>query len=88
MDGFNIRLRRDMFRFVDNLRDLKHCLKRFVKRQVLQITINNKKYNVIGKVGMYHMTIDITGSSIKIGDPVYLDVNPIHVDGKIRREYI
>ena len=88
MDGFNISLKNDMFRFVDNLRDLKHCLKRFLKKEELKVTINNKKYNVIGKVGMYHMAIDITNSDIKIGEDVYLDVNPIHVDGKIRREYI
>ena len=46
MDGFNIKLRKDMFRFVDNLRDLKHCLKRFIKRSEIQTTINDKKYNV------------------------------------------
>ena len=34
------------------------------------------------------MTIDITGSDIKINDTVYLDINPLHVDSKIRREYI
>ena len=88
MDGFNISLKNDMFRFVDNLRNLKHSINRFLKKDNLKVTINNKKYNVIGKVGMYHLAIDITGSDIKIGDFVYLDVNPIYVDGKIRREYI
>ena len=88
MDGFNISLKNDMFRFVDNLRNLKHSINRFLRKENLKVTINNKKYNVIGKVGMYHLAIDITNSNIKIGDFVYLDVNPIHVDGKIRREYI
>ena len=27
-------------------------------------------------------------SNVNINDLVYLDVNPLHVDGKIRREYI
>lgn len=88
MDGFNISLKNDMFRFVDKLRNLSHSIKRFLKKETLRVTINNKKYNVIGKVGMYHMAIDITGSDIKINDNVYLDVNPLHVDGKIRREYV
>ena len=37
---------------------------------------------------MYHVAIDITNSNIKIGDIVYLDINPLHVDERIRREYI
>lgn len=88
MDGYNITLKDDMFRFVDKLRDLSHSIKKFLRKNTLKVTINNKKYNVIGKVGMYHMTIDITGSDIKINDTVYLDINPLHVDSKIRREYI
>lgn len=88
MDGYSITLNNDMFRFVDKLRELFHCIKKFLKKESLKVTINNKKYNIIGKVGMYHIAIDITGSDIKINDIVYLDVNPIHVDGKIRREFI
>ena len=88
MDGFNISLKNDMFRFVDKLRNLSHSIKRFLKKETLRVTINNKKYNVIGKVGMYHVAIDITDSDVKINDFAFLDVNPLHVDGKIRREYI
>ncbi|MDO5555343.1 MAG: hypothetical protein Q4G09_01415 [Clostridia bacterium] len=88
MDGYNITLKTDMFRFVDKLRALSHTTKSFLKRNSLRVTINGKKYNIIGKVGMYHMAIDITNSDIKINDYVYLDINPLHVDSKIRREYI
>ena len=88
MDGYNSTLKTDMFRFIDKLRGLSHCLKSFLKKTNLKVTINNRKYNVIGKIGMYHMAIDVTNSNIKINDLVYLDVNPLHVDEKIRREYI
>lgn len=88
MDGFNITLKSDMFRFVDKLRGLSHSIKSFFKKSNLTVSINNKRYNVIGKIGMYHMTIDITGSDIKLNDTVYLDINPLHVDRSIRREYI
>ena len=88
MDGYNITLKNDMFRTVDKLRELSHSIKSFLRKTSLRVTINDKKYNVIGKVGMYHMTIDITGSNININDIVYLDVNPLHVDSRIRREYI
>lgn len=88
MDGYNITLKNDMFRFVDKLRGLSHSIKNFLNKKSLKVTINNKKYNIIGKVGMYHLAIDITDSNIKVSDFVYLDVNPLHVDGKIRREYV
>lgn len=88
MDGYNISIKNDMFRFVDKLRDLSHSLKRFLKKESFKVNINNKNYNIIGKVGMYHIAIDITGSNVKINDLVYLDVNPLHIDSKIRREYI
>lgn len=88
MDGYNITMSADMFRFVDKLRGLSHSIKNFLHKKNLKVTINDKKYNVIGKVGMYHLAIDITGSNIKVSDFVYLDINPLHVDGKIRREYV
>lgn len=88
MDGYNITMKTDMFRFVDKLRNLSHSLKNFLNKNRLRVTINDKKYNVIGKVGMYHIAIDITGADIKVNDLVYLDINPLHVDSKIRREYV
>lgn len=88
MDGYNITMKTDMFRFVDKLRNLSHSLKNFLNKTSLKVTINDKKYNVIGKVGMYHIAIDITAADIKVNDLVYLDINPLHVDSKIRREYV
>ena len=60
MDGFNITMREDMFRFVDKLRNLSHSIKRFLKKENLKVSINDKKYNIIGKVGMYHIAIDVS----------------------------
>ena len=88
MDGYNIANKNDMFRLKDKISKILHSIKNFFIKETLKVTINDKKYNVIGKVGMYHMAIDITNSNVKINDFVYLDVKPFHVDGKIRREYI
>ena len=88
IEGFNIGTRQDMFRFVDKLRNLSHSIKSFFKKQNLKVTINDKKYNIIGKLGMYHMAIDITNSDVKIGDFAYLEVNPLYIDSKIERKYV
>ena len=84
MDGFNLGTKTDMFRFVDKLRDVKHI----VFGKTLSIIINEKRYPILGKIGMYHMTIDITDSNVQVGDTVYLDVNPMYVDSRIGREYV
>lgn len=87
-DGYNITIKEDMLRTVDKLRTIKHNLTGILKKQTLKITINDKEYDIIGKVGMYHVTVDITGSDVKIGDTAKLEVNPAYVDSKVRREYV
>lgn len=84
MDGYNLGTKTDMFRLVDKLRDIKQT---FFKKK-LEIVIDEKRYRILGKVGMYHIAIDITGSNLKIGDEVFLSVNPIHVDSRVRREFV
>ena len=57
--------------------------------QSLSVKINDKIFNVIGRLGMHHAIIDITGEeNIKIGDEVTLDISPIYVNINIEREYI
>lgn len=65
-DGYNITIKEDMLRTVDKLRNLKHGLTDLFKKQTLKITINDKEYDIIGKVGMYHVTVNVTGSNVKV----------------------
>ena len=88
-DGFNVHNNHDVYRFRDKLRYIYHDAKDFFTNKQLKVTIQDKKYTVMGKIGMYHMAIDITGhDEIQINDDVYLDINPLYVDSKIKREYI
>lgn len=88
-DGYNVRNYPDSYRFIDKLRYLYNDVKNIFKDKKLKITIGNKKYRLVGKIGMYHMAIDITGSeNIKTNDNIELDINPLYVDSSIRREYI
>ena len=92
-DGFNVRDDRDMFRKLDRLRYIVRDVKDSFKDKSLYISIMNKqgqyeKCKVIGRLGMYHVSVDITGKDFLIGTNVKFDVNPIFVDSNIRREYI
>lgn len=64
-------------------------IKKIFTKPKLKVSIKNKEYNVIGRLGMYHAIIDITGTKdIVIGDEVSLDISPIYINSNIRREYI
>lgn len=87
-DGYNVRNWHDDYRVRDKLRYLYGALKDFTRDKSLKVSIKGKKYTVMGKIGMYHIAIDITGNDeININDEVYLDVNPLYVDSGVRREY-
>lgn len=88
MDGVNIENGRDMFRTVDKLRYISRDIKNAFKNQQLFVTINNKKYPILGRIGTYHVTVDITGSNVKIGDEVIFNANLKYIDSSLRREWI
>ena len=87
MDGVNINTGRDMFRGIDKIRYIVRDIKDALKKQQLFVTINNKKCPILGRVGTYHVTVDIKGKNVKIGDEVIFNANLKHIDSSIRREW-
>ena len=87
-DGFNVSVQKDMFRKRDKLRYIIRDIKDYFKKQALYVKINGQKCEVLGRIGMYHISCDITGKNINIGDEATFDINPIYVDSSIRREYL
>ena len=89
MDGFNKVVKRDNFKFSNNIIAILMEIKKLFKDNRLEATINGKKYKIVGRLGMYHSIIDITDSeNIRIGDIVTLDMTPLQTNDEIRREYI
>ena len=87
-DGFHVKVKNDTIKFIDKIRILKDDLLELFKDSRIYVTINEQKYPVIGKVGMNHVAMDVTGSQVKIEDKVKMDISPILDNSKIRREYI
>lgn len=95
-DGYNVREQRDMFRKIDRFRYIVRDIKDAFKDKSLYVNIlckeeKEKKYKrckVLGRIGMYHISVDVTGKDVQVGDEVKLEVSPMFVDSSIRREYI
>lgn len=87
MDGVNVKNERDMFRTVDKIRYILGEIKDFFRKKTINFKIGNKDYEILGRVGTYHVTCDITGKDVKIGDKAIFEVNPKFVDSSVRREY-
>jgi len=87
-EGINMKTANDTFRFIDNLRELYHTIKGLLKKNNLKVLINGKEYKTVGKIGMYHINIDIGKDNIKPGDEVIININTLKVDSKIERRYI
>ena len=84
MDGMNIGNNRDMFRTIDKLRYIIRDIKDFFKKQNIYVKINNNISKVLGRVGTYHITCDVTDKNVNIGDKVTIDINPkfVNSDGR------
>ena len=64
---------------------LKNILKRINEDPVLNVWINGKKSPVIGRIGVSHMTVDVTENKVKEGDIVKIGVNPLLVHPYVER---
>ena len=87
-DGFNIKVDKDMFRPIDKLRYIVRDIKNIFKKQQIYVNINDQKCKVLGRLGMFHVSVDITEKNVKLNDEVKFEVSPMLVDSSIKREYI
>ena len=74
-------------RVVDKFRYIFGDIKSLFRKQQLFVNINNQKWPILGRVGTYHVTIDITGKDVNINDEVIFSTSIKHVDSSVRREW-
>lgn len=86
-DGLFMKKSRDSFSFKDNIISTLIEFKKIFKDNSIKVEINNKEYKIIGRVGMYHSIVDITGADIKVGDEVLINLPPLYISDNIKREY-
>ena len=85
-DGYGVKKSDDVFRFKDILRYMLADFKMWKKK--IHVEINGKKYPVIGRISMHNIVVDVTDSSVQVGDIATLECNPILIKSEIERLYI
>ena len=87
IEGYNIGPKTEMFKTKHKIIRAIQEIKSLLKKQKLTAVINDKRYNIIGTIGMYHAIVDIENGNVKNGDIANLEVNPLYISNKINRVY-
>lgn len=88
-DGFNKSRLLDDFSLKNKILSVLMEIKKLFTDSSLRVKINNESFKVIGRLGMYHSIIDITGGKdINIGTEVIFNIKPLQANEEIRREYL
>jgi len=61
--------------------------KQFLQKKKTYVRINGRMFRVIGKIGLSHTAVDITGSDVSIGDIASADISPLLINPRIERIY-
>ena len=64
---------------------IKNLFRKINEVPVMRVWINGMESPVIGRIGVSHMTVDITEIPAKEGDKVKVKVNPLLVHPYVRR---
>ena len=67
---------------------VKNMFKRITDAPALSVWINGKESPVIGRIGVSHMTVDVTENGVREGDTVKVQVNPLYVHPYVERMVI
>lgn len=62
-------------------------VKKLLLRKHLYVTIHEKQYRVIGKIGLSHTVVDVTDSDVKAGDIVSVDLSPLMLNPQVPKIY-
>lgn len=75
--GFGTENGHDLFRARDCIRAILHYCRILLTGKTLTVQIGENKCKVLGRIGMLHCAVDVTGTDIKVGDHAIVNINPL-----------
>jgi len=87
-DGLGITIKDQRFKFLSKAKKVMNNILGILNTEFEKVCINGKMYNIIGQIGMCSSIIDITGTDIKEGEEVHINIRPLFVNSNIKRELV
>lgn len=87
-DGYGLSKSDISFNSGDKVNAILRKVKHFGENEQLSCTVNGKKANVIGKVGLTDLVLDVTGIDCKPGDVAAFEMNPTLVDSAVKKDFV
>ncbi len=79
--GFNVSCQPDRSRRKDGLRAALSGFRDALRPRHLSVQINGAACPIVGAIGMLHCAADVTDLPCRVGDPVEMQLNPLHRNG-------
>lgn len=83
--GFGLEKRKDCFRLRDVARYVLNDLKPLFGQEKQYCRIGGQQVPVIGRIGLTHTAVDITGLDCEVGHIAVFEMNPLQVDASVER---
>ncbi len=87
-DGVLIKKDYDVFRFIDIVRYAYHVFKMLFSDNMPSVIINGQSARFIGRPALTHTFVDVSDIDCKCGDKAILNISPLYISDKVKREYI
>lgn len=87
-DGYGLSKTEIAFTKGDKVNSLLRKVKRFGNDETLSCVVCGKKAQVIGKVGLTDLIIDVTGIDCGVGDVAAFEFNPTLVDALVKKDFV
>ncbi|MBC7765116.1 MAG: alanine racemase [Hyphomonadaceae bacterium] len=86
IDGLGLERSRDAFKLKEAIRYIAREIKQIFRKPMV-VEIAGQTAPIIGRIGMCHTIVDVSHIQANVGDPVSVRVNPLMVDGCLKRIY-
>lgn len=80
-NGLHVSCKEDRSRISDCIRGMLRELKNILKRPKAYVIVSGKSCPMVGAIGSLHCAVDVTGVECKMGQPVEMQISPMHVKG-------
>jgi len=86
-DGLGMTIMEQRFTFLSKVKGIINSILQLFHKRFETVNIKGKEYKIIGQIGMGTSIVDVSGSDVKEGDEVCINIRPLFVNSDIERKF-